>query len=223
MADLRILVERWNPFLIHFVDNAVSPSTLQHLAKHPPGAPWYGFVRITPDLADPDFCVALKQSGCAMLKLGLESGNQRVLDSLRKGIELETASRALTHLKHAGIATYVYLLFGTPEEGPAEARHTLEWILARHQTIDFLNLALFNLPREAPETGGIQTRIFYEGDLSLYVDFEHPKGWHRKAVRQFLDKEFKRHRAIASILRRMPPLFTSNHAPFFKMEAHEHR
>jgi hypothetical protein len=34
-------------------------------------------------------------------------------------------------------------------------------------------------------------------------------------IRQFLDKEFKRHPAIASILRRDPPVFTSNHAPFF--------
>ncbi len=37
-------------------------------------------------------------------------------------------------------------------------------------------------------------------------------------VRQFLDKEFKRHPAIAPILRRDPPIFTSNPAPFFAME-----
>jgi hypothetical protein len=34
-------------------------------------------------------------------------------------------------------------------------------------------------------------------------------------VRRFLDREWKRHPLIAPILRRDPPIFTSNHAPFF--------
>jgi hypothetical protein len=37
-------------------------------------------------------------------------------------------------------------------------------------------------------------------------------------IRQFLDKEFRRHPAIAPILRRDPPVFTSNHAPFFVVD-----
>jgi hypothetical protein len=62
---------------------------------------------------------------------------------------------------------------------------------------------------------GLCTTHFYDGDLSLYRNFEHPGGWHRHRVRRFLDAEFKRHEAIAPILRRDPPIFTSNHAPFF--------
>jgi hypothetical protein len=64
----------------------------------------------------------------------------------------------------------------------------------------------------------METKSFYEGDLSLYTGFDHPKGWSRPLIRQFLDKEFKRHPAIAPILRRDPPVFTSNHAPFFVMD-----
>ena len=37
----------------------------------------------------------------------------------------------------------------------------------------------------------------------------------RREVSDFLDKEFTRHPAIASIVRKEPPFFTSNHAPFF--------
>jgi hypothetical protein len=62
---------------------------------------------------------------------------------------------------------------------------------------------------------GLETRKFYEGDLSLYTDFAHPRGWDRKAVRTFLETEFKRHPAVSAILKREPPVFTSNHAPFF--------
>ncbi len=88
---------------------------------------------------------------------------------------------------------------------------------ARHaREIGFLNLALFNLPANGPDAEVLRTGKFYEGDLSLYSDFHHPRGWDRKVVRQFLDKEFKRHPAITPILRRDPPVFTSNHAPFFQ-------
>lgn len=215
LTDLQHLIQRQKPTLIHLVDNAVSPALLKAIAANPPGAPWYGFVRFRHHLADLDFCLALRKSGCVMLKLGLESGDQRVLDAMQKGIDLGVASASLKTLRRAGIATYVYLLFGTPPESLDEARKTLEFIVSNHKFIDFLNLAIFNLPVYGPDTEKFETRVFYEGDLSLYVDFDHPKGWNRKVVRQFLDKEFKRHPAIAPILRRDPPVFTSNHAPFF--------
>ncbi|OGP73691.1 MAG: radical SAM protein [Deltaproteobacteria bacterium RBG_16_49_23] len=215
ISDLHGLVERHQPVLIHFLDNAISPSLLKAICEHPPGVPWYGFVRITRHLTDLDFCLALKRSGCVMLKLGLESGDQTVLDNLQKGIHLEEVSSVLRNLKKAGIAAYVYLLFGTPPEGLIEARRTLEFVAKHYDCIGFLNLAIFNMPIYGPEAQEMETKQFYEGDLSLYTSFNHPKGWGRPLIRQFLDKEFKRHPAIASIVRRDPPVFTSNHAPFF--------
>ena len=216
--DLLYLVHKHKPVLIHLLDDAISPSLMDAISKHPPGAPWYGFARFTRHLIDPDFCLALKQSGCVMLKLGLESGDQTVLDSLQKGVNLEEASSALKNLRKAGISTYVYLLFGTPSEGLKEARRTLEFIVEHRDCIGFLNLAIFNMPIYGPEVEQMETKIFYEGDLSLYTSFNHPKAWSRQLIRQFLDKEFKRHPAIASILRKEPPVFTSNHAPFFVMD-----
>ncbi len=214
--DLKILMGRKTPVLLHLLDNAISPALLNHLIRKPPGVPWYGFSRITEDLTDLDFCLGLKASGCRMLQLGLESGDPGVLERLQKGIDLETASRALKNLKQAGIGTYVYLLFGTPVETERSARRTLEFTASHAGHIGFLNLAIFNLPANGPEAEMLRTRKFYEGDLSLYRGFRHPRGWDRKLVREFLDKEFKRHPAIAPILRRDPPMFTSNHAPFFQ-------
>jgi len=215
--DLLGLVDKHKPVLIHLLDNAISPSLMKEICEHPPGVPWYGFARITRHLLDLDFCLALRQSGCVMLKLGLESGDQAVLDSLHKGINLEEASLALKNLRKAGISTYVYLLFGTPPEGLREARRTLQFIVDHRDCVGFLNLAIFNMPIHGPEAEQVETKGFYEGDLSLYTSFDHPKGWSRQLIRQFLDKEFKRHPAIAPILRRDPPVFTSNHAPLFVM------
>lgn len=215
VTQLQVLAQTTTPVLIHLLDNALSPPLLKALATNPMGVPWYGFARITEQFVDEDFCRALQHSGCVMLQLGVESGDQGVLDHEGKGIDLSVVARALKNLRTAGIATYVYLLFGTPSETIVEARKTLQFTVAHAAEIGFLNLAVFNLPIYGPETDKLRTRMHYEGDLSLYVGFDHPRGWHRAQVRQFLDKEFKRHPAVAPIIRRDPPFFTSNHAPFF--------
>ena len=150
-----------------------------------------------------------------MLKLGIESGDQQVLDQLNKGIDLPTASAVLKALHKAGIAAYCYFLFGTPPETQESAEKTLDFVCRHHDCINFLNLAIFNLPARSVETQSLATQDFYEGDLSLYKSFQHLLGWHRPAVRKFLEKTFKKHPAIAPIIKRTPEFFTSNHAPFF--------
>ena len=215
MAELNSLIAATRPRLVHLLDNAVSPALMRSLTESPLAVPWYGFARIGRELADPDLCTALRRSGCVMLKLGLESGDQGLLDRMGKGIDLGTASRVLLNLQKAGISTYVYLLFGTPSETVTEARRTLDFVIRHQSAITFMNLAIFNLPVCSKEAALYQTEPFYEGDLSLYRDFRHPHGWDRKQVRQFLDSEFRRQPAVSAIIRNDPPVFTSNHASFF--------
>ncbi|MGC2062925.1 MAG: radical SAM protein, partial [Thermodesulfovibrionales bacterium] len=217
LADLEVLVEKTSPVLIHLLDSALTPTLMEALAEKGPRIPWYGFARISRHLTDPDFCLALKRSGCVMLKLGLESGDQQVLDTMEKGISVDMALQAMKTLKKAGIATYVYLIFGTPAENLLRARKTLEFVASHSTYIDFLNLAVFNMPVCGSGSYDFETRKFYDGDLSLYTDFSHPEGWGRKQVRHFLDNEFKKHSAVSLILKNDPVVFTSNHAPFIVM------
>lgn len=214
-VELSALVKKAKLVLVHLLDNSVSPALMRALTEEPLEVPWYGFARVGKELMDVDYCMQLKRSGCVMLKLGLESGDQGVLDTMQKGIDLETASRVLKNLHQAGIAAYVYLLFGTPAETIIEARKTLGFVVKHREAITFLNLAIFNMPLCGKEAGEYETEQFYDGDLSLYTGFTHPRGWNRKLVRQFLDNEFKRHSAVTSILKNDPPVFTSNHAAFF--------
>lgn len=214
LSDLKLLADQTKPVMIHLLDNAISPALLYALAENPPGVSWYGFARFDEPLADPEFCRALKRSGCVMLKLGLESGDQGVLDRMSKGMHLGLASRVLNNLREAGIMVYCYLLFGTPGETVVEARRTLEFVACHHQAITFLNLALFNMPLHGDEAAEYGNQPFYEGDLSIYTAFRHPGGWDRRQVRRFIESEFKRHPAIAGIVRNDPPQFSSNHAAF---------
>ena len=211
---LKYQIQCYHPKLIHFLDNALSPKWLHALIKNPPGVPWYGFVRITKHLTDLNFCHALKKSGCIMLKLGIESGDQDVLAQMKKGIDVSLAQKALKTIHQATIATYVYFLFGTPYETEGSCHKTFEFMVKNSQWMDFLNLAIFNLPMHSKEASQLKIYPFYEGDLSLYVNFDHPFGLSRSNIRQLL-KQIKSHPDISMIVKRNPIGFTSNHAPFF--------
>ncbi len=215
LQDLKLVDQKYAPDYIHLIDNAVTPAFLKALSKNKFGFKWYGFVRFEKEFLDPDFCHDLKRSGCDMLKLGLESGDQGVLDQMNKGTNLNFVSTILKNLHHAGILTFVYLLFGTSFEDEQGAFKTLEYIKAHEVYIDYLNLAVFNLPKFSDDAKDLDTREFYHGDLSLYLNFTHPFGWDRRQVKQFLDKTFKKQVSAGSGIRKNPAFFSSNHAVFF--------
>ncbi len=214
-ARLARLGETYRPGLFHFTDNEISPLYLRLLAESPPPAPWYGFARFSDRLLDPSFCRKLADSGCLMLQLGLESGDQGILDRLGKGTRIEDIVAILENLAAVSIGTYIYVLFGTPAEDRDAALRTRDFVARHAELIDFLNVAIFNLPASSPEARELETRGFYEGELSLYSDFRHPALWDRPAIRSFLAQDFEAIPEIRAIVARTPPVFTSNHAPFF--------
>jgi hypothetical protein len=215
IAQIVGLCERYSPGLIHFTDSEVSPLYLSAMASAPKMACWYGFARFSRRLLDPAFCRSLAASGCIMLQLGLESGDQAVLDRMGKGTRLEEIEAILGNLKDASIGTYIYLLFGTPAEDRDAALRTRDFVAKHAGEIDFLNTAVFNLPATGEEAKSLATTSFYEGELSLYREFRHPAGWDRSSIRKFLAADFESEPQIRAVLRRTPPIFTSSHAPFF--------
>ncbi|MFH2115269.1 MAG: radical SAM protein [Spirochaetota bacterium] len=215
MTQLDQLALRYKPGLFHFTDNEVSSLYLRGMAEKSSGIPWYGFTRFSKALLDPGFCRALAASGCRMLQLGLESADQRVLDAMAKGTELGVIDNILENLAQAGIGTFLYVLFGTPAEDLTAARKTRDFLASRAGLIDFLNIAIFNLPVASADAALLATRDFYDGALSLYLEFEHPAGWNRAEVRGFISRELEGEPRIREIIKRSPPVFTSNHAVFF--------
>lgn len=203
--------------LLHLTDSTIPPATLAELAQQRWSARWYGFTRFSADLGRPDFCALVRRSGCTMLQLGLESASPRVLRRLRKGINVDHASTALRCLADAGVGVYLYLMFGTPGETREDALATLDFVAAHARCISYLNTSLLNLPLGSPVEEEVSLVPLDRGrhDLSLYTGFAHPEGWDRRAARRFLEREFARVPEISALLRRTPPIFGANHAPFF--------
>jgi anaerobic magnesium-protoporphyrin IX monomethyl ester cyclase len=63
---------------------------------------------------DRELLEAFRDAGCWAILFGAESGVQRNLDALRKGITLEQTRRAVRAAKAAGLAVHTPFLFGIP-------------------------------------------------------------------------------------------------------------
>ena len=61
-----------------------------------------------------------------MLWMGAESGSQKVLDAMEKGLRVEDIRTASTHLKSAGIEVGFFLQFGYPGETWEDIEATLQ-------------------------------------------------------------------------------------------------
>lgn len=77
---------------------------------------------------DGEMLVRLKKAGCERIHYGVESGNQKVLDALRKGTSIEQARKTFEITKKAGIKTLAYFMIGNPSEGKEEIKDTLNFI-----------------------------------------------------------------------------------------------
>jgi hypothetical protein len=214
---LRQLADRWQVRHFHLTDNAIPLPALRALAGSPElmaDLAWYGFVRFEPQLLRGELLPGLARAGCRLLQLGLESGAQPVLDRLGKGTRVEVAAEVLRRARQAGIATYVYVLLGTPEESLDELLQTRDFLQRHGDHIDFLNLAIMNLPRHASLGAAAAGSDDALEPLGLYRPVTEDAR-ERRTARRFLQQELLGEPAIRAIVRRTPPLFTSNHAFFF--------
>jgi tRNA A37 methylthiotransferase MiaB len=218
---LLTLAERWQVRHFHFTDNALPVPVLHSLAarrEELTGLSWYGFVRFEAALAEPQLVEQLATAGCRMLQLGLESGSQKVLDHLGKGTSITTAAAVLDALRQAGIATYVYVMFGVPGETEEDRRATLHFLEAHAAAIGYLNLAIMNLPHQSELAVGRDATVATEGERGLYLTGA-AEQQRRSDARRFIQQELLASPAIRTIVNRTPPLFTSDHAFFFDPQA----
>jgi radical SAM superfamily enzyme YgiQ (UPF0313 family) len=68
------------------------------------------------DLVDEEIVTLLSEVGCRRIAFGAESGSQKVLEAMTKGIAVPQIRRAAALCREAGIETYFYMMVGYPGE-----------------------------------------------------------------------------------------------------------
>jgi radical SAM superfamily enzyme YgiQ (UPF0313 family) len=82
------------------------------------------------DLLTADTVRALKRAGCSEVWMGVESGSQKVLDAMDKGLRVEKIVEARGELQRADIKACYFLQFGYPGETWADIESTIAVVRA---------------------------------------------------------------------------------------------
>ncbi len=72
---------------------------------------------------------AFKEAGCWAILFGAESGVQKNLNTIRKGITLEQTKRAVRWAKDVGLTVYTPFIFGIPGETFEDGLKTIEFAI----------------------------------------------------------------------------------------------
>ena len=86
------------------------------------------------DIVDAELLKLMARAGCWMISYGIESADQKVLDTVRKGTRVEQAAVAVGLARAAGIKTAGHFIFGLPGDTEEAMKKTLE--LARSLKLD---------------------------------------------------------------------------------------
>jgi anaerobic magnesium-protoporphyrin IX monomethyl ester cyclase len=80
------------------------------------------------DLMSPQTVSALQRAGCTEVWMGVESGSQKVIDAMDKGLRPSDVRTARERLSAVGIRACYFLQFGYPGEGWQEILETVELV-----------------------------------------------------------------------------------------------
>lgn len=79
------------------------------------------------DIISRELMKIMKKAGCTTIYFGVESGNQRILNLMKKGIKIEQAVRAVKWAKKVGIETAVTFIIGMLGETKDEIKRTIQF------------------------------------------------------------------------------------------------
>ena len=85
------------------------------------------FNGVRADQVDNEILYALKDLGVYSLGFGCESGNQSILDNIKKGEKLETIRNAYKMCKKIGFETWAFFILGLPGETKDTIKNTIKF------------------------------------------------------------------------------------------------
>jgi hypothetical protein len=162
MADLAAIAQRAR--ILYFSVDAMSPRYVRTLAAAMAeaglGLRWSAELRLERTFPKRGIGELLARGGCMAIAFGYESGSQRVLDLIDKGVRIDQVAGVLAELAGHGIAAQMMGFTGFPSETAHEATETYGY-LARHRDLwSLAGIGLFvltpgSIVAKQPERFGI--------------------------------------------------------------------
>jgi hypothetical protein len=103
---------------------------------------WVCYARAD-DLADERTVALMKEAGAHQVQIGIESGDEQLLENMNKACSVEANRRALRNCRRYGLTSVISLIVGFPGETEASLERTYQFL--EEAPPDFYFLATFSM------------------------------------------------------------------------------
>ena len=144
LAELQYLQTNYNSSLIHFEDDTFTlnkrraKEICQEIINRQLGIKWVSETRA--DYLDKELVALMKEAGCVRIKIGAESGSDRILNEVQKRVTTEKIRRAVRLTHDQGLPLTVHLMAGFPGETDEDLRQTIDF--AKELNADYYSLSV---------------------------------------------------------------------------------
>jgi radical SAM superfamily enzyme YgiQ (UPF0313 family) len=176
--EMEVLVKEYNTDYIFFMDSLFMSDKLrtmklcQEIRRRKLEVSWGCEAHV--NFVDEELVRDMESAGCSDMNFGIESGVQRLLDTIRKGIRLERVEAVIRTVKeHSKINAMGLFILGLPGETYGDSLQTIEF--AKRLPIDMAQFSILTpypgspLFNELKEKGEIETGIKADGTIDISV------------------------------------------------------
>ena len=132
---------------------------------------WSCFSRV--DTVDLSTLKLMKKAGCHQVSIGVESGDEQILKTIKKKINLNQAKEMVDNCKKAGITVRACFMFGNPGETMESIRTTIDFSKKLNPDIVLYNITTpfpgTEMYEYADRMGYLITKDWRDYDLSQVV------------------------------------------------------
>lgn len=107
-------------------DNERTIAICDEIKKRKINLPWDCSTRV--DRITKEILQKMKEAGCQLVSFGAESGNQKILNIMRKGTTVELNAQAIKWCKELGLSVTISMIIGYPGETEETLKDTFDFI-----------------------------------------------------------------------------------------------
>lgn len=142
------------------------------------------------DRVNPRVAETLAELGCFRVWIGSESGSQKILDAMERGVRAEQVRDAVAMLRAQGIETGMFLMWGYEGEEVADIEATVEHVKSCRPDV-FLTTVSYPI-KGTPYYDQVATKLVTIGEWAQSSDREvRIAGRHSRRFYQFADQLLK--------------------------------
>jgi len=188
--ELKYLKTKFNISHFEFIDESVSPIYLESLSKklseEDIDVNWFINARLEKEFT-PELLKQARDVGLRMMLWGFESGSNRVMRLINKGIDIDKRLEILKTAIDNDIWNFAYIFFGFPSETKEEGLETIKIISENTDLISSYGRSIFTLGkhtklRENPEKFSITKILENSEEFSPSYQFETSVGMNSKEI-----------------------------------------